>query len=224
MKNTIISTAVVIGLILFLRITALSGNQTPSDIRFSYLNGEILFDYNPDSHIVEFYFERFDRFTQGQESNKLRRLEEINPEVNSCFDKDNNLLTKLTINDFSLNQEKNVSCFENQDAISCSNFDAFRGNSISIGDKKKMTDKPKTLIISSPCGICNNFLITCTSANETVERFGSIGNNPVIQGFDEDYLGQCSPTPEPQTIFLFGSSLISLGIIKRFRSKKTFKI
>ena len=181
MKNTIISAAVVIGLILVLRISVLSSNQTQNDIRFSYLNGEILFDYNPDSHIIEFYFERFDRFTQDQQNNKLGRLEEINPDLSSSLDSGGNLLTKLTINEINLNQKNNVSCFTNQDVISCSNFDAFWGNSPSFGNKEKMTNKAKTSIITSPCGICNNFPIIFASATEAFENFaGDQSLSPIV--------------------------------------------
>jgi len=219
MKNIITSAAILISLILFIRISVLSGNQEQNGLCFSYLNGQIMFDYDPNSNFL-YYYKKLSQIARAQENNKLRRLHEKEIDNNINIKQTSNILDNIYL-DRSGIKHLNYNSQSSNPAVT-PNIDCNWLGSEAQDPLNKMvkSNLPSNSMITTPCGMCNNFPIVFTSANEIVET-STFNSSLISQSFSSESQMYCSPTPEPQTIFLFGSALIGMGVFRHFRRKKT---
>jgi len=231
MKNAIVYIVIILSYILLLSFSSLSGVQSRSNVFFSYLNGEIIFDYNPDMSLFHQYYSKISRFTQKRSKfDFLIPTLDINNDQLSPGGNSENILRDLNMVDSGSKWTvSDPGIPDLQDLPPSELFAVFSGQhqneekSNLNGDTKINDKETKNSFVTTPCGPCNNFPILSASISHLLDysvEENRGGSRPMS---DEDNDFACNHTPEPDTIFLFGSVLIGFIISTKILRRKNEK-
>lgn len=231
MKNAIVYIVIILSYILLLSFSSLSGVQSRSNVFFSYLNGEIIFDYNPDMSLFHHYYNKISRFTQNRSKfDFLIPTLDINNDQSSPGGNSEKFLTNLNMVDSGSKWTVSHPVIPDLEDLQSSDlfavFSSHHQNEekSNFNEDDKINDKgKKNSFVTTPCGPCNNFPILSASISHLLDYSVEENRGGFRPMPDEDHDFACNPTPEPDTIFLFGSVLIGFLISTKILRRKNEK-